>query len=244
VRRNFGSIEKKSVTERPEVCKTRKLGTGCYASGQTDCEEGHKGTRGNHMETDVKGEACNQGKCYAIQTTTGQEDILIQFMRERMDPVLIQEVFTPKREMNRRIGGKWKITTEKMFPGYLLLVTNSPEAVFLSLKKIPKRKNLLHDADYYFISLTDAEQAFIEKIGKDRGDHTFRLSRISLPDEKPYQKGDRVKIIDGDLKNFTGEIIEYNLRKRKAIIRTRMFGGTDVDIHVGIEIIEKQNRPG
>lgn len=50
-----------------------------------------------------------------------------------------------------------------------------------------------------------------------------------------------MQIIDGDLRDFEGEISSLNLHKRKAILRTKMFGGKDVYIHVGLEIIRQQS---
>lgn len=194
--------------------------------------------RRNHMTEDVNGEACRKSGCYVIQTFTGQEEVLVRFIRAQVDPSLYEEVFIPMREMNRRLGGEWRLTVEKMFPGYLFIRTADPDGLFLSLRSIPKMSRLLYDGTFDFIALSAKEQAFIDRIGPGRGDHTFRISRVELANEVSYHKGDRVRILEGDLKNFEGELIGFNLRKRKAIIRTQMFGGRDVDIHVGIEIIK------
>ncbi len=199
--------------------------------------------RRNHMEKDVSGEAREKCHCYVIQTFTGQEETLLQFIHVQVNPSLYEEVFVPKREMNRRLGGEWRMTVEKMFPGYVFIHTSCPDELFLSLRNIPKMSRLLYDGAYEFIALSAKEQRFIDRIGQGRGDHTFRSSKVEPEEEHPYHKGDRVRILEGDLKNFEGELIGYNLRKRKAIIRTQMFGGRDVYIHVGIEIIKNIQFP-
>lgn len=188
------------------------------------------------MSQDVKGEATLKKRCYVIQTVTRQEEQLMELMRDIIKPSILTEAFTPKKEMNRRLGGEWRITEELLFPGYVFVYTPDPEALYFALRIFPRMSRLLHDDAYRFLPLTEKEQEFIEKIGVESGDHTFHLSKVCLPEKVPYKPGDRVRIL-GDLKNFEGEIVSYNLRKRKAIIKTKMFGGRDVEIHVGIEIV-------
>ncbi len=178
-----------------------------------------------------------QDRCFVIQTNSGYEHLLEALMTKILPEGLYTETFVPKRQLNKRLGGKWRVVTERMFPGYVFVETQNPVDLFNELKNVPRLSKLLHDFNYSFIPLSEKEQEFIERIGKARGDHTFALSKIAFADDTPYKKGDRVQIVEGDLKDFEGEIVDFNLRKRKAIIRTQMFGGRDVEIHVGLEIV-------
>ena len=67
----------------------------------------------------------------------------------------------------------------------------------------------------------------------------FGVSQVMMASGVPYKKGDHVTIVSGDLKDFEGEIIGFNFHKRKAMIRSEMLGNSV--IHVGIEIVQKQD---
>ena len=217
----------------------QELGTDSYAEGQGICEKRYKESRMSHSETDVSGEARPKCRCYVIQTVTSQEEIMVQLMQKQISPELFSEVFIPRRQMNRRIRGKWQTTRELLFPGYIFILAPDPVALFQELRNVPRLSNLLHAGAFEFIPLKPAEQRFIEKIGQRRGDHIFAISEIELDPKVPYQRGDSVRITSGDLKDFEGYILYLDIHKRKAVIRTEMFGGSSVDVHVGIEIVTK-----
>lgn len=191
-----------------------------------------------HTGTGVDGEACIKAdgslKCYVIQTVSGQEHVLMEYMKQIIPEGMLQEVFAPKRQRNKHINGKWKLVEEKLFPGYVFALTAQPDALFLELKKVPKLSRLLHDQEYFFLALSGKETDFIMRIGGKRGNHVFGISKVAFGDF-PYKKGDSVRWIDGDLAEFKGEIIGYDLHHRQAIVHTGLFGGCDM--HVGIEII-------
>ena len=217
----------------------QELGTDSYAAGQGICEKGYKETDMSHSETDVSGEAHSINRCYVIQTITAQEQILVELIQKQISPMFYTEIFIPKRQMNRRIRGKWQNILELLFPGYVFIISDNPAALFQELRNIPRLSKLLHAEAFEFIPLKPAEQRFIEKIGQRRGDHIFAISEIELDPKVPYQRGDSVRITSGDLKDFEGYILYLDIHKRKAVIRTEMFGGNSVDVHVGIEIVTK-----
>lgn len=214
-----------------------------YAKGSILNEEGYRGTVMDHTERNVNGEARfperQNMRCYVIQTMSGQESILMNYMDQIISKGLLQESFVPKRQSNKHINGQWKIVEEKLFPGYVFALTSDPDGLFLELKKVPKLSRLLHDREYFFQALSKKEKDFIMRIGGLRKDHTFGISKVSF-DKFPYKKGDNVKWIDGDLAEFKGEIVGFDLHHRQAIVHTALFGGCDM--HVGIEIIKENNQ--
>ena len=157
-------------------------------------------------------------------------------MKIMLPAELVTESFIPKRQSNRHIKGKWQIVEERLFPGYVFVVTDDPNRLFIELKKVPKLSKLLSDQQYFFIPLSGKETDFIMRIGRHRGDHIFGISKVAF-ENYPYKKGDKVCWIDGDLAEFSGEIKGFDLHRRKAIIHTGLFGGCDM--HVGIELIKR-----
>lgn len=171
-----------------------------------------------------------------IQTVSGKEEVLHTYF-EKIDAVqdLILETFYPRRQVKKRYRGEWKTVTEKLFPGYLFIDTRDSQALYQELKRIPVLSRILGDKEADFITLSQEEEAFIRRIGKNRGDHSIGISTVRIESDVSYKKGDRVSVVSGDLKDFEGEIIGFDFRKRKAMIQTGLFGGTV--IHVGIELL-------
>ena len=174
-----------------------------------------------------------------IQTATGREDLLRQYLNTITEPGLIAEVFIPRREVLIRLQGRWVRREESLMPGYLFVDTADAAALYQELKRIPMFTKLLGDRELTYQTLTPAEEDFIRRIGAERGDHTFGVSQVRIDSGQPYQKGDHVTIVSGDLKDFAGEIVGFDLHKRKAMVRSALFGGSI--IHVGIEILRKED---
>ncbi len=173
-----------------------------------------------------------------VQTMTGKEDLLITYL-EKIESVqsLVMDTFFPKRQVKKRFHGKWNTVTERLFPGYLFIETGDSEQLFLNLKHVPMLSKMLGDVEVSFIALSPEEESFIRRIGRARGDHCIGISTVRIESDAPYQKGDRVTVISGDLADFQGEVIGYDFRRKKAMIQTQMFGGTV--IHVGIELLAR-----
>jgi len=173
--------------------------------------------------------------CVAIQTITGQEHILIQLMRRMINPGIYKEAYIPQRQVEIRRHEETILKTERLYPGYVFADTDNTESLFLALKGVPKLTRLLSDGAFCTYVLEEKEAEFIRRIGIEREDHIFGISRICTVLDKPYEKGDRVQIVSGDLKMFEGDIVGYDFHRRKARIRTPVFGGKE--ILVGIELI-------
>ena len=168
---------------------------------------------------------------YVIQVKNGQESLTCQLIQTIIKNKTLVECFFPQRERMRKLSGKWSIIKEKLFPGYVFIVTDYPEEIFLQLKNVPKLTKLLGDNQGNFIPLKDNEINFIQRWGGK--DHVANISKVII------EKGNRVNILEGNLKDYEGEIIKVNLHKRIAVVRTTFMGST-TDVHMGIEILRKE----
>ena len=173
-----------------------------------------------------------------IRTMSGKESELELFVRSRIGPEIAQDVFIPKKQINKKNDGKWKTVTERMFPGYVFIRTQDPESLFYELKDLkgfPSVRKLMGDMEMRYRTLNPEEEDFIDRLGGKRKDHTFNLSRIVIENGgREYKPGDSVKVIDGDLKDYEAELVRIDLHRRKAIIRTPFMGGAITT--VGIEL--------
>lgn len=185
---------------------------------------------------------------YVIQVASGQEYITKTLIEEwiakekrpwesqeiqeeqEKAPLLIEQCFIPMRERSIKFQGSWKLVKERLFPGYVFVVTEEPVKVFAELKQIPRFTKLLGQTDSGFTALTEPEIDFICKFGDK--DHVSHPSKITV------EEGNRVRILSGDLLNYEGQIVKINLHKRIAVVRIE-FMGNSADVHLGVEIVEK-----
>lgn len=167
---------------------------------------------------------------YAMQVFSGQEQILKLWI-DRMS--LARECFIPVRELKKKYHGSWNTVKEKVFPGYVFVVTDHAMEMQGKLKEVPRFARILGATENGFIPLSEDEIRFISRFGGE--DHVSHLSRVTV------EEGNHVKILDGDLMNYEGDIVKVNLHKRIAIVRVPFMGGT-ADIHLGIDIVEKTDK--
>lgn len=168
---------------------------------------------------------------YVVQVASGQEHSTKKLIEQWITGEYLEQCFIPMRERRIKYHGSWKLVQEKLFPGYVFLVTSFPEEIFQQLKKITKFTKLLGNTDAGFIPLTEKETDFIRRFGDK--EHISHISQVEV------QEGNQVKIISGELLNYEGEIVRINLHKRIAVVRIE-FMGSSVDLHLGIEILEKK----
>lgn len=164
---------------------------------------------------------------YVIQVRAGCEDqiktkcMLLTHEKE--------EVFTPSIIFERIIRGKTEEVTKPMFPGYVFFETEDVDDLFYRLKRVNGLTKILRTGDD-FTPLSASEKDVIERLGGD--DH---LVEISIG----YKTGDKVTIAEGPLKDFEGEIVRIDRRKRTATIRVELLG-EEREIKVGLKTLNIQ----
>lgn len=173
---------------------------------------------------------------YVIQTMSGKEDILIRYIEEYVDSSVVKECFIPKRERKKKIDGKWRVITEKLFRGYIFVVTGEPVGLFFALKQIPMLSKLLSDGEYTFEKLNNKEVDFISRIGSGRPDHISKISKVEFDE---YSEGDEVVYIEGDLKSFEGQIKRFDKHRRVAVVETELFG-RKTEVYLEFEFLRKK----
>lgn len=176
---------------------------------------------------------------YVVQTMTGREEVLKKYIEECVSHSVVKECFIPKRERKKKIHGKWKVVTETLFRGYVFIVTDDSVGLFFALKHVPMLSKLLCDGEYTFIKLRDMEVDFISRIGSGRPDHTVKISKVEFGEKNPFNEGDEVVYIEGDLKSFEGQIKRFDKHKRMAVVETEMFG-RKTEVWLAFEFLKKK----
>lgn len=199
--------------------------------------EDNTGNYSNTKEKSIVEETIPEtNEWYVIQTMSGKEDILIRYIEEYVDSSVVKECFIPKRERKKKIDGKWRVITEKLFRGYIFVVTGEPVGLFFALKQIPMLSKLLSDGEYTFEKLNNKEVDFISRIGSGRPDHISKISKVEFDE---YSEDDEVVYIEGDLKSFEGQIKRFDKHRRVAVVETELFG-RKTEVYLEFEFLRKK----
>lgn len=166
---------------------------------------------------------------YVIQTLGGEEERTVNMVGKLVPSDYIEECFVPKRERLKKYEGCWHKVEEILFHGYAFVASKKPEELYHELKRIPKLTKVLGREENFFLALDKKEEKLIRGIGD--AEHKTSLSRISV------EEGKRIRVIDGPLKNYAGDVVKVDLHKREVIVKVG-FMGRQVELKMGIEMIE------
>ncbi len=153
---------------------------------------------------------------YVLQTMTGQEEELVQLVKERVPSNLYEECFVAYYERIWRKQQKSIIHVERLFPGYVFIISDKPERLYLSLKDIPVMAKLLSDGNFGFLPIRREEEAFFQDIlSKER---IVRLSYVETDEDGSICQ------ITGPIEKYAGQVERYQFKKRYAIVSFPMMG--------------------
>lgn len=163
-----------------------------------------------------------------VQVKTGTEEKIRQQIRTIISPKICQNCEIPYYVCKKRYLGEWHKEEKILFPGYVFLVTEEPEALLWELRKIPSITKLLR-LEQEILSITEAEQKFLERLCGEEQKAEMSYGIVV---------NDTIQIISGPLKGMEGLVRKIDRHKRFAWIEQMMFGEKRL-IRVGLEIVEK-----
>ena len=162
---------------------------------------------------------------YVVQTYTGQEQKVIQYIQEFIDAGdldgMIEEVLSPTQEVVQIKSGKKIKRTKKFFPSYVLI-------------KMQLGREAMH-----FVQNVNGVTGFIGGRNPQplREDEVRRIlgqtekGSSEKVSEVPFDIGDAVKIKEGPFKDFDGVIDEIHPEKGKVKVMVSVFGrSTPVEV--------------
>lgn len=153
---------------------------------------------------------------YVLQTMTGKEEELVQMIQKIVPQNLYTDCFVAYYERVWRKQQKSYVHVERLFPGYVFILSDRPEEIFVKLKNVPAMSRLIADENFHFLSLEKEEEIFFQKMLGNR--HIVQLSYVET------NGNGRVYQIFGPLKNYMTQVVRYQFKKRYAIIRLKMLG--------------------
>lgn len=156
---------------------------------------------------------------YAIYAYPGYEHrvkaTLARKIRQKKMEDAFGDILVPTEKVMELVRGVKRIVERRMFPGYLLVQVSLTDEVWHLIRSIPKVFGLV-GRDKSPIALSDAE---VQEI----------LTRVGATSVRPRPKtaftvGDKVKIVEGPFREFTGIVEEFNPERARVKVALSVFG--------------------
>jgi transcription termination/antitermination protein NusG len=180
-----------------------------------------------------------QSRWYAVQVASGCEKRVKLNLEQRIQTLdvanRIIDVQIPETPiLKHQKDGKNKESSEKTFPGYVLIRMLLDDEVWQVIKNTPN-----------VINFVGSEQK--RRYGRGRGhvkpmplgagevDRIFRRTQEQEPVRKiDLTEGDKITVLSGPFKDFEGEIVEVAAERSKLKALLSIFGrDTPVELEVG-----------
>lgn len=189
---------------------------------------------------------------YVVQVRAGQEIRAITLIERRAEEVerseggvqqgesssmpeqaaapLVKECFAPRYRTQQKVRGLWRSVERPLIPGYVIVVTDTPEKLIKVLRGIPMFTKLLRN-EARFIPLDRNEVAWFEAFTREH-DRTVPLSTA-------VKEGDTVTITDGPLQQHAATITRIDRRRSMAYVQISFLGRTK-EVPVGLKVVAKR----
>ena len=186
---------------------------------------------------------------YVILTQTGREQELTECIEHVLAGEGYRACFVIEKEYIWRNGGERTIYRKPLFPSYVIVDTDMPEAFFLALKRIPKLSKLLRTDCEFWAIREDEKELLCRMMGRnaadvdedkngaesaDAGSAETDGTRESAPGDSCIVRlspvmldadGNIVKT-EGPLAFFQDKIVRKRTRKRVVTVEAELLGET------------------
>jgi len=165
------------------------------------------------------GDRDTKKKWYVVHTYSGYEEKVKKSILERLKAQGFQdkvgEILVPTEQVVEVKGGKRKVSARKFFPGYLLIEMELNRETWYTVKNTPRVTGFL-GSEQEPSPLPESEVAVILEQAREQPDK---------PKPKfTFEKGEKVRVLEGPFTNFTGVIGEVNEERGKLRLMVSIFG--------------------
>jgi transcriptional antiterminator NusG len=173
-----------------------------------------------------------KGEWYVVHTYSGYENKIKVDLAKRVESMNMQDkifhVIIPEEQEVEFKGGKKKITTKRVFPGYVIV------------------NMIMDDESWYVVHHTPGVTGFVgsgtKPIPLQEEEITKILRRMGLVEQKPriidIEVGENVRVKNGPFENFEGTVKELLPDRGKIRVSISMFG-RETPVELDYEQIDK-----
>lgn len=169
----------------------------------------------------------NKEAWYALFVKANNEEKVKKILEREMGDDY--SFIIPKRKLRERKAGKWHFVKRKLFPGYVLFRGTLSLEDYYHLKTVPGILKLLKSEDK--VLTIDEKELKMLRILIDEKESIIGISTI-------YKENDVIKITDGPLVGFEGQIVGINARKGRAKVRLSFLNEERI-VELGVQLVKK-----
>lgn len=166
---------------------------------------------------------------YVIQVRSSHEKEIADKCKIMISSDILKECFIPECIMKKKIKGQWINVKTVLFKGYVFLITDRIDDLYIELKKIPDLTKMIGKKKDIIYPLTNEEIDFLVSFSDQQ--HLVNMS-------VGFIEGQTIHITEGPLQGKEGMITKIDRHKRIAYINLNIFNN-DITAKVGLEIISK-----
>ncbi len=168
---------------------------------------------------------------YVVHTYSGHEKKVKANLEKRIKTTEMEDkifrILVPTEQKLEKRRGKEKIVDKKIFPGYIIV------------------EMIMSDDSWYVVRNTPGVAGFVSSgtkplpLQQDEIDHI--LSGMGAGEQEvtvEFEKGDRVRVIDGPFEEFIGTVQEVHPQQGKVKVMVSMFG-RDTPVELQFSQIEE-----
>lgn len=156
--------------------------------------------------------------CDSDYDRQSKEEMMREMITRNLPSKMYEDCFYIRRERIWRLNGEKVCHVETMFPGYLFVTTEDPEAIYWKLREIPGLTKLLRTEESQFLSVSPEEQDFLEDLIDKDEEKIVRLSEVTLDEEK------KILSAKGPLRKYVKQIVKKKIRLCYVMIEKELFG--------------------
>ncbi len=173
-----------------------------------------------------------KGEWFVVHTYSGYENKIKVDLAKRVESMNMQDkifhVIIPEEQEVEFKGGKKKITTKRVFPGYVIV------------------NMIMDDESWYVVHHTPGVTGFVgsgtKPIPLQDEEITKILRRMGLVEQKPriidIEVGENIRVKNGPFENFEGTVKELLPDRGKIRVSISMFG-RETPVELDYEQIDK-----
>jgi transcriptional antiterminator NusG len=160
-------------------------------------------------------------KWYVVNTYSGHENKVRTTMERRIESLGLGrhfgEIRIPTESVIEIKNGKKVPTTQRQFPGYLLINMDMNENTWQLVRQTPGVTQIVGSGD----KPTPLSRAEVERL-LHPGEAAEQREKVKTTVD--YQIGETVKVIGGPLSDFTGSISDINVDQSRLKVLVSIFG--------------------
>lgn len=154
---------------------------------------------------------------YVVHTYSGHEKKVKANLEKRIKTTGMEDkiyrILVPTEERIEKRRGKRKVVDKKIFPGYVLVEMEMSDDSWYIVRNTPGVTGFVSSGTKPLPLQPEEVEHILHGMGIDKKELTVE-----------FEKGEKVKVIDGPFEEFIGTIQEVNPQQGKVKVMVSMFG--------------------